>query len=85
MENSPKKKKEEPVKFEGTFEDFIKKALQHEPMHKIKKKDKVVTKQNSNEVYIVLNVHEEKGKVEVKKENSDETLEFNEDDLLILE
>lgn len=83
MAKSSNNKKEEPIKFEGTFEDFIKKALEHEPMHNIKKKDRVVTKENPLEIYVVIEVNE--GKVTAKKENSNEMLELNENDLLVIE
>ncbi|RQO32632.1 hypothetical protein DBR32_03300 [Taibaiella sp. KBW10] len=83
MAKTSKDKKEEPLKFEGDFNDFLRLALNHEPI-KIKKRDKVTTKDNPKEVYWVTAIHIDTGRVEVKKEDSEETLEFNEDDLVVV-
>lgn len=84
MAKTGKNKKEEPIKFEGSFVDFIKAALNHEPI-KFKKNDKVAKKDNPKEIFWVFSVMELTGKVEVIKENSDEKLEFDQKELMLVE
>lgn len=84
MAKSIRQNKEQ-LKFNGTFEEFIKKAVDHEPVRKIKKNDKVVKKDSPEQIYIVTSVKRSTNRIHVKKQDSEEILEFNQDDLKILE
>lgn len=83
---TPKKTNEEEMpKFDGNFEDFIRAALGHESLNRIKKGDRVADKKHPKDTYLVVSVATDKGTVKVKKDDSDKTEEFNQDDLMVVE